>query len=277
MSINRVLMIRVEAIRPNPAQPRRHFDEEELLSLSRSIQKNGLLQPLTVRKLGEDRYELIAGERRLRAAKLAHCRAVPCLVVSVSEQQSAVFALLENIQRQDLSFFEQARGILTLMETWGISQEEAAGRLGMAQSTLANKLRLLRLPEQIQKLVSAQGLTERHARALLRLTKEEEQRQILEEIKMHDLNVAQTEQLISKLLQEAGKPKAQKPKPVRIVKDVRIFYNTITNAVNLMRQSGIDAVAQRRESEEYIEFLLQIPKSQVSSGPTTSVSQSETA
>ncbi len=276
-SINRVLMIRVEAIRPNPAQPRRHFDEEELLSLSRSIQKNGLLQPLTVRKLGEDRYELIAGERRLRAAKLAHCRAVPCLVVSVSEQQSAVFALLENIQRQDLSFFEQARGILTLMETWGISQEEAAGRLGMAQSTLANKLRLLRLPEQIQKLVSAQGLTERHARALLRLTKEEEQRQILEEIKMHDLNVAQTEQLISKLLQEAGKPKAQKPKPVRIVKDVRIFYNTITNAVNLMRQSGIDAVAQRRESEEYIEFLLQIPKSQVSSGPTTSVSQSETA
>ena len=125
-SINRVLMIRVEAIRPNPAQPRRHFDEEELLSLSRSIQKNGLLQPLTVRKLGEDRYELIAGERRLRAAKLAHCRAVPCLVVSVSEQQSAVFALLENIQRQDLSFFEQARGILTLMETWGISQEEAA-------------------------------------------------------------------------------------------------------------------------------------------------------
>ena len=276
-SINRVLMIRVEAIRPNPAQPRRHFDEEELLSLSRSIQKNGLLQPLTVRKLGEDRYELIAGERRLRAAKLAHCRAVPCLVVSGSEQQSAVLALLENIQRQDLSFFEQARGILTLMETWGISQEEAAGRLGMAQSTLANKLRLLRLPEQIQKLVSAQGLTERHARALLRLTKEEEQRQILEEIKMHDLNVAQTEQLISKLLQEAGKPKAQKPKPVRIVKDVRIFYNTITNAVNLMRQSGIDAVAQRRESEEYIEFLLQIPKSQVSSGPTTSVSQSETA
>ena len=276
-SINRVLMIRVEAIRPNPAQPRRHFDEEELLSLSRSIQKNGLLQPLTVRKLGEDRYELIAGERRLRAAKLAHCRAVPCLVVSVSEQQSAVFALLENIQRQDLSFFEQARGILTLMETWGISQEEAAGRLGMAQSTLANKLRLLRLPEQIQKLVSAQGLTERHARALLRLTKEEEQRQILEEIKMHDLNVAQTEQLIAKLLQEAGKPKAQKPKPVRIVKDVRIFYNTITNAVNLMRQSGIDAVAQRRESEEYIEFILQIPKSQVSSGPTTSVSQSETA
>ncbi len=276
-SINRVLMIRVEAIRPNPAQPRRHFDEEELLSLSRSIQKNGLLQPLTVRKLGEDRYELIAGERRLRAAKLAHCRAVPCLVVSVSEQQSAVFALLENIQRQDLSFFEQARGILTLMETWGISQEEAAGRLGMAQSTLANKLRLLRLPEQIQKLVSAQGLTERHARALLRLTKEEEQRQILEEIKIHDLNVAQTEQLIAKLLQEAGKPKAQKPKPVRIVKDVRIFYNTITNAVNLMRQSGIDAVAQRRESEEYIEFLLQIPKSQVSSGPTTSVSQSETA
>ena len=276
-SINRVLMIRVEAIRPNPAQPRRHFDEEELLSLSRSIQKNGLLQPLTVRKLGEDRYELIAGERRLRAAKLAHCRAVPCLVVSVNDQQSAIFALLENIQRQDLSFFEQARGILTLMETWGISQEEAAGRLGMAQSTLANKLRLLRLPEQIQKLVCAQGLTERHARALLRLTKEEEQQQVLEEIRLHDLNVAQTEQLIAKLLQDSEKPpKAQKPKPVRIVKDVRIFYNTITNAVNLMRQSGIDAVAQKRESEEYIEFLLQIPKSQVS-GPANSVSQSETA
>lgn len=287
-SINRVLMIRVEAIRPNPAQPRRHFDEEELLALSRSIQKNGLLQPLTVRKLGEDRYELIAGERRLRAAKLAHCRAVPCLVVSVSEQQSAVFALLENIQRQDLSFFEQARGILTLMETWGISQEEAAGRLGMAQSTLANKLRLLRLSEPIQQLIAKLGLTERHARALLRLTKEEDQRQVLEEIGRQDLNVAQTEQLIGKLLQESGKPKAQKPKPVRIVKDVRIFYNTITNAVNLMRQSGIDAVAQRRESEEYIEFLLQIPKSQAQAGfsqqaghspngETNTVSQPETA
>lgn len=275
-SINRVLMIRVEAIRPNPAQPRRHFDEEELLSLSHSIQKNGLLQPLTVRKLGEERYELIAGERRLRAAKLAHCRAVPCLVVSVSEQQSAVFALLENIQRQDLSFFEQARGILTLMETWGISQEEAAGRLGMAQSTLANKLRLLRLPEPVQRIIAVQGLTERHARALLRLSKESDQRQVLEEIRLHDLNVAQTEQLIAKMMQESGKPKPQKPKPVRIVKDVRIFYNTITNAVNLMRQSGIDAVAQKRENDEYIEFLLQIPKSQAS-GPVDSVSQSETA
>jgi len=285
-SINRVLMIRVEAIRPNPAQPRRHFDEEELLSLSHSIQRNGLLQPLTVRKLGEERYELIAGERRLRAAKLAHCRAVPCLVVSVNEQQSAVFALLENIQRQDLSFFEQARGILTLMETWGISQEEAAGRLGMAQSTLANKLRLLRLTEPVQKLVSAQGLTERHARALLRLSKESDQRQVLEEIRLHDLNVAQTEQLITKMLQESGKPKPKKPKPVRIVKDVRIFYNTITNAVNLMRQSGIDAVAQKRENDEYIEFLLQIPKSQAGGSavgepavgrPVKPVSQPETA
>lgn len=276
--VNKVMMIRVENIKPNPAQPRKKFDERELLSLSRSIQRNGMLQPLTVRRLGEDRYELIAGERRLRAAKLAHCRAVPCLVVSVTERQSAVFALLENIQRQDLSFFEQARGIATLIDLWGMTQEETADKLGIAQSTLANKLRLLRLSKAVQQQIESLDLTERHARALLKLKEEEDQLKVLREIKKNQWNVAQTEAWIRRLLQrdqEAEKP--EKQPPVRIVKDVRIFYNTITNAIDLMKQSGIQAVAQRRENDQYIEFFLQIPKVQEPAPEPNCVSQPETA
>ena len=198
--INKVLEIGVSLIKPNPSQPRKSFYSDELTKLAKSISQEGILQPLIVR-INDGEYELVSGERRLRAAKIAGLKTVPCIIVNMTERNSALMALVENIQREDLSFFEEAGAIQSLISVYGMTQEDAAIRLGIAQSTVANKLRLLRIPGDEQQVIMDMGLSERHARALLRLESKSDRIDVLERIHKYKLNVEMTEAYISKLLE----------------------------------------------------------------------------
>lgn len=259
---NRVVEIGADRIRPNPAQPRRVFDEEELRNLAQSIRVNGLIQPLIVRRT-VDGYELVAGERRLRACRLAGMREVPCIVRECSADASAAMAMTENLQRRDLNMFEEAEGIRKLLEQWHVTQEEAAYRLGKSQSALANKLRLLRLSPEEREKITAAGLTERHARAVLRIDDAALRRAALNTIIRKQYNVRQTDEYVLRLL--AGES-ANGQKKTFVVKDVRIFLNTISHAVQTMRQSGIKAQSLKSETDEYIECIVRIPKARVHAG-----------
>jgi len=239
------------------------FNEDELSALSRSIAENGILQPLTVRKISAAEYELIAGERRLRAAVIAGLRKVPCIVVRCSEKESAIYALLENLQRADLGIFEEARGIARLIRRYGLTQEQAALRLGKSQSTVANKLRLLRLTEEEQEWIVKAGLSERHARALLRMDDESTRREALSRVVTDSLNVKQTEHLVGILLQSTPKPEKSKGNSKAVIKDVRIFLNTINKAIDTMRLSGIDAQSNKTDTNDFIEYTIRIPKSKI--------------
>lgn len=258
---NKVLEIPTIQIRPNKTQPRKSFDEDKLRLLSQSIVNNGILQPLTVRRLSQTEYELVAGERRLRAAALAGLTKVPCVLIKCTDKESAIFALLENIQRSDLNMFEEAKGISRLIRKFGLTQEEAARKLGKKQSTVANKLRLLKLSIEEQDWILQAGLSERHARAILRIENEEVRKEILSKIVAESLSAKDTEDLVLKLLCQAtvNSPKQEKK---FVVRDVRIFVNTINKAVDTMRLSGINAVSRKLETEEYIEYTVQIPKSE---------------
>lgn len=257
----KVIEIPARKIRPNKTQPRQTFYEEDLRSLSQSISNNGLLQPLTVRKLKNDEYELIAGERRLRASVMAGFTKIPCIVMKCSDKDSAIFALIENLQRKDLGMFEEARGINRLIRKYGITQEQAAIQLGKKQSTVANKLRLLRLSYDEQDWIVQAGLTERHARALLKIQNEESRKEALSHIIAENLNVKETEKYISSLLDNKKvQPLHNNVDKKIVVKDVRIFVNTISRAVDTMRMSGIDAVSNKEETEDYIEYTVKIPK-----------------
>ncbi|MBQ7810049.1 MAG: ParB/RepB/Spo0J family partition protein [Clostridia bacterium] len=264
---NKVLEIPIIRIRPNKTQPRKNFDEDELMSLARSISTNGILQPLTVRKLNETEYELVAGERRLRASVLAGLSTVPCVLIKCSDKESAIFALIENLQRSDLNMFEEARGISRLIRKFDITQEEAAAKLGKKQSTVANKLRLLKLTLEEQDWITQAGLSERHARALLRIDDEELRKKILSQIISEGFNATEAENYISDFLHKNTLPDKKQDKKF-IVKDLRIFVNTINKAVDTMRLSGINAIAKRVESEEYIEYTVKIPKSEAIQGKT---------
>ena len=246
----------VDRILPNPAQPRKIFPQNELESLAQSIQENGLLQPVTVRKEAGV-YYLIAGERRLRACKLAGIREIPVIITGHRPVDSAVLALLENLQRSDLQMFEQANAIVNLLREWQITQEEAARRLGMSQSYLANKLRLLKLSPLEQEEILENQLSERHARALLRIDDMSLRQKVLTTVIERKLNVAQTEELIAAALL----PKRSVPKRKFIAKDIRLFINTIDHAVDAMKTAGIPAESRRRETDEYIECIVRIPKS----------------
>ena len=258
----KVIEIPARKIRPNKTQPRQDFYEEDLRSLSQSISNNGLLQPLTVRKLKNDEYELIAGERRLRASVMAGFTKIPCIVMKCSDKDSAIFALIENLQRKDLGMFEEARGINRLIRKYGITQEQAAIQLGKKQSTVANKLRLLRLSYDEQDWIVQAGLTERHARALLKIQNEDSRKEVLSHIIAENLNVKETEKYISSLLNNKKVPPLHNNNNDKkiVVKDVRIFVNTISRAVDTMRMSGIDAVSNKEETEDYIEYTVKIPK-----------------
>lgn len=258
---NRVLDIPTIQIRPNKTQPRKSFDEDELRLLSQSISTNGILQPLTVRKLSQTEYELVAGERRLRAAVLAGLSKVPCVVIRCTDKESAIFALLENIQRADLNMFEEARGISRLIRKYGLTQEEAAIRLGRKQSTVANKLRLLKLSMEEQDWILQAGLSERHARALLRIDDEEIRKEVLSKIVAENLSAKDTEDLVVRFLCRTTVTESPTQEKKFIVRDVRIFVNTINKAVDTMRLSGINAVAKKSETDEYIEYTVKIPKS----------------
>ena len=266
----RVQYIPLGRIRPNPQQPRHSFDEEGLAELAASIRSCGFLQPLTVRRAGEG-YELVAGERRLRAARIAGLREVPCLVAQVGEEDSALLALMENLQRRDLDCWEEAQAIARLISRYGLSQEEAARRLGRAQPTVANKLRLLRLPEDVRALLRENGLTERHARALLRLQDPEVQRRAAGDIVRRGMNVAQAEAYVEKLLQSA-QVTPPRGRSTYIIKDVRLFLNSVDRGLHLMRQAGVDAGWDRQDTDREILLTIRIPKR--ASGKIDSVSGS---
>lgn len=266
----RVQYIPLGRIRPNPQQPRRSFDEEGLAELAASIRSCGILQPLTVRRAGEG-YELVAGERRLRAARIAGLREVPCLVAQVGEEDSALLALMENLQRRDLDCWEEAQAIARLISRYGLSQEEAARRLGRAQPTVANKLRLLRLPEDVRALLRENGLTERHARALLRLQDPEVQRRAAGDMVRRGMNVAQAEAYVEKLLQ-SDQVTPPRGRSTYIIKDVRLFLNSVDRGLHLMRQAGVDAGWDRQDTDREILLTIRIPKR--ASGKIDSVSES---
>ena len=253
--LNKVFSLPIDEIIPNPAQPRQEFDEQDLQGLAASIRENGVMQPITVRKNKERVYELISGERRLRAAKAAGLTEIPAVIMDTTARQSAIYAILENIQRKDLSLFEEALALRCLINEWGVTQEEAAEKLGKAQSTIANKLRLLSLSNIEQDIITKYQLTERHARALLKVKDENERLTILKYIAENGLNVSQAEQYIEKKMQLHPTP----GKRLFIVKDVRVFINTINRAIDTMKSAGIDAQAVKRESSQFIEYVVRIP------------------
>lgn len=254
-----VQRIATEKLLPNPYQPRKQFKSEDLLSLAESIKENGILQPLLARRINNsDYYEIIAGERRLRAAILANLATVPCLIVDCDYEESAVYSIIENIQRSDLSFFEEAQAISQMQNHFGMTQEQIAKRLGKSQSALSNKLRLLKLPADVRYFIEKEGLTERHARALLKLESEKQMWTALNLIKYKGWNVQQTEEYINSVTNKAVKP--HKNNIVKIFKDVRIFVNTVNKAINTMKEAGIPAESNKTETDDYIEFFVRIPK-----------------
>lgn len=255
---NRVLFIPVDSIVPNPNQPRKTFDETGLEELAASIAEHGVLQPLSLRRSG-NRYELVSGERRLRAAKLCQLKEVPCILLDINEEASSLLALVENLQRRDLDFWEEALALDKLIQTYHLSQEEAARRIGKSQPAVANKLRLLKLsPACLETLLSA-GLTERHGRALLRLETEDDRMAALTHIIANNLNVAATDTYIDALLASPAE-KAQKSKPTYIIKDVRLFLNTVTRGLSMMKTAGVNARCKREENDTAILLTIEIPK-----------------
>ena len=253
-----VLTLRVSDIRPNPYQPRRVFEETSLRELAASIRAHGVLQPLTVRRTAEG-WELIAGERRLRASRMAGLETVPCIESNAGDEESALLALIENLQRQDLHYFEEAAAIGDYIRRTGVTQEEAARQLGRSPSALANKLRLLRLSPACREQLVKGGLTERHARCLLRLEDESERLSALRYIADHQLNVAQTEQYIERRLAalQATPPAGRR---TFILKDVRLFLNSVDHGLRLIRSAGVNAACDRQETEEDILLTIRIPK-----------------
>ena len=254
----RVLRLEVEAIRPNPRQPRRLFDEAGLRELAASIRRHGILQPLTVRRRPGG-WELVAGERRLRAARLAGLETVPCIEAEVDERESALLALVENLQRQDLHYVEEAAAIADYLRRSGVTQEEAAAQLGRSASAVANKLRLLRLSPACQAVLLENGLTERHARALLRLEDEEERLAAARRAAARKLNVAQTEQYIERRLAELQTtPPAGRR--TYVLKDVRLFLNSVDRGLRIVREAGVEAKCLREDTEEEIVMTIRIPR-----------------
>ena len=245
-SAGKIYFLPIDQIHPSPFQARRTFEEQELAGLAQSIRENGLLQPISVRKAAEG-YELVAGERRLRACKLA-------ILCSYADEQTAALGLLENIQRTDLNPFEQAQGLRDILVLWDCTQAEAAKRLGMAQPTLANKLRLLQLTGDQRQFVLDNNLTERHARAVLRLP-ENRRSEALINIAKRRLNARQTDLYIEQLLNSTAKGRHR----ISMVRDVRIFVNTIDHAIRLMTDNGVPATAHREEKDGYIEYTVRIP------------------
>ena len=264
----KLLMLKPEDIVPNPNQPRKSFDQYELNALADSIAVNGIIQPLTVRKGDDKKYILIAGERRLRAAKQAGLRRVPCVLHRAGETTAALYALSENMIRADLNFVEEALAIKKLTTDFGLSQSEVAVRLGMANSTVSNKLRLLKLGDEIKERILASALTERHARALLRLPPELREA-ALDKIIAEGLSLKQTEELINEILNPQPDEKADElcekaAKPIRksAIGDIKLFSNSLSKLLSTMKSSGISANSRKHETEKYIEYKVRIFKKQ---------------
>ncbi len=267
LALDRVHRIPICRILPNPAQPRKHFDSDETLRLADSIRLHGILQPLCVRKpISEEDvsdfhgiYELISGERRLRAAKLLGLSEVPCIIIEADSLRSAELAIIENLQREDLNMFEEAGAISALINLYGLTQEEVATKLSSSQSYVANKLRLLRFSEEEQKILIEKRLTERHARALLRIHDANMRKSALETIVSRGYNVADTEEFVARLV-ESDTDKPKKQTKTALVKDIRLFYNTLDKALEIMNRAGINARSQKKDLGDIFEITVRIPK-----------------
>ncbi len=257
----KIVSLPIGCIKSNPNQPRRTFTDSALAELSQSILNFGVMQPITVRKVGPNFFELIAGERRLRASKMAGLTHIPAIVVDVDNENSAMLALLENLQREDLNYMEEADGYARLIGTHHMTQEELADKLGKKQSTIANKLRLLKLSPIVRDALLSTGLSERHARALLRLENEVQTLEVLHAVVEKHLNVKETEAYIDQYLQKGATEKeGTKKKRVYQCKDIRIFTNTIKQAVDMMLSAGIQAKASSKDCGDHLEYTIIIPK-----------------
>ncbi len=257
---NKVFEIDINKIIPNPCQPRKIIREEELIGLSQSIRKYGLIQPIAVRRIDRDRFELISGERRLRACKMIGLEKIPATVIDVLRTDSAVLAIIENIQRKDLDYLEEGEAYASLLNEHGLTQEELAERVGKTQSNIANKVRLLRLSPHIRAMLREYNLSERHARALLRLPDDKERFKALKVIVDRNLNVTKTEEYIDRILEPIEREKEKPKNRLKVLKDVRIFANTIKQAVDIMQKSGVDAETVKTENDDFIEYSIKISK-----------------
>lgn len=253
---DKIYSIPVIQIEPSRSQPRVCFSKEALAGLSRSIKENGILQPISVRRVFASKFELVAGERRLRAAIMVGFKTVPCVILDCDETQAAVFALLENLQRANLDMFEEAEAIRNLVEVWGLTQEVVAKKLGKKQSTIANKIRILKLDKEERALVKKANLSERHARAILKLGSKEQRRLMIKKISEKNLNVLDTEALIDSILQGDLMGSAKN----FIVKDLNFFMNAINDALDLMKISREGVQYIHNETDEYLEYMVKIPK-----------------
>lgn len=251
-----LLYLPADEILPNPVQPRRYFDAQGLQELADSITVHGILQPLTVRER-RGRYELIAGERRLRAAKLIGLQEVPCILVEVTTEQSSLLALVENLQRRDLDFIEEAEGVSRLIRIFGLSREDVSKKLGKSQSAIANKLRILKLPPEVLEGLRTHGLSERHGRALLRLPDREAQLEVFDYIVKKGLTVSATESHIERLLADKQK-KSQRT--LFILKDVRFFLNSLNRGLEMMQKGGINADVKREDKPDELVLTISIPR-----------------
>ncbi len=259
-----ILMVPISQIAANPNQPRKVFDKDMLEELKNSIKEFGVIQPINVRKIDKDKYELVAGERRLRAAKLANLEKIPAIIIEVNDKDSAVLALIENLQRENLNYFEEAEGYYNLMAEYNLIQEDIARQVGKSQSTIANKLRLLKLSDKVVKILLDEELSERHARALLKLPSSELQIFALDRIVSQSLNVKRTEELIEYMLgkdddEDIKNVDASNPMLKKYFKDIRVFTSNIKQSVELMREKGMDIKYALEEGEDEYHISIRIP------------------
>ncbi|ETT88527.1 nucleoid occlusion protein [Viridibacillus sp. FSL R5-0477] len=259
-SAESVVKLLIDEIQPNRYQPRTIFDDSKIEELARTIRTHGVIQPIVVRKMEEGHYEIIAGERRYRAMKMLEWTEVPAIVREMNDKETASVALIENLQREELTSIEEAQAYLKLLELHGLTQEALAQRLGKGQSTIANKIRLLKLPEEIQMAILKREISERHARALVPVKDKELQLALLQEIIDNDYNVRQLEQRIDGILNPAEKPKKNKPTRKAISKDIRIALNTIRQSLTMVTKTGINVEAEEEEHDEFYQITVKIPK-----------------
>lgn len=256
-----IINIPVDDISPNPYQPRKDFNKSNLEDLSDSIMEYGILQPINVRKMGDAGYELVAGERRLRAAKLAGLKEIPAIIIEIVEQDSAIISLIENLQRENLGFFDEAEGYYNLINDHGLTQEELAKKIGKNQSTVANKIRLLRLPDSVKRKIMEHRLTERHARALLKIPDEKLQQKVLKNIIKKSLNVKTTEDIIAKLIDETAAAKDElSDRRIRGKMQYNIYVNTIKNVYRQILKTGFRMQYNQADKGDYIEITIKVPK-----------------
>lgn len=261
-----ILELAIAEIVSNPFQPRAYFDPAQLEELASSIREYGVLQPIIVR-LVDGQYQLVSGERRFRASKLAGKETIPALIRQLEDREVAEMALIENLQREDLNYFEEAEGYARLIQEFQITQEEVAKKMGKSQPTVANKLRLLHISDRVRKEISVDVITERHVRSLLKLKEETLQLEALNRIYKNNLNVRQTDDLVEQMLiaEEKNIREQKKKKMVKAIKDMKIFVNTIKGTVKTIQDAGMPAEIIENENEEYMEVVIRLPKKELQS------------